>query len=444
MVTAVTDCDAAAANAEPAAGDDGATNDGATCSRDVRARDDATLDAVPITAIAVPPTTAATPTTAESVLRLEDLQPQAPAHLSLIQAPEQQHSAETQQHGHSLKPNVGPDQPAVAPATSEPTTVAAPATTELATDRNDNETTFDDKSITSNTNLDNLSGRAPMALMPEKRPGTGVPVPNPAPQTAPGVLASGPAHAGLCTQDTTYYYPTGEAHATPAPRQPSAAWRTGGEIQSTAEPMVKPVAEPVTERVVVEPTHDATAHPPPSPPPPVETVVPPTEGVAPSLEGVAPPPCSEGVEHGVPSTNDEDQEDGATRRERIANTIANINFPTDGQITSLDLCAGCGGIAHSLTELGLHATLIESEERCIRTLESNGYDNIIQAKLQDVDFTTFRDKIYVLTGGLPCQPPVSRGPSVASMEGSKTCATCGVRHHEHSRKCAQRRSCSRW
>ena len=72
--------------------------------------------------------------------------------------------------------------------------------------------------------------------------------------------------------------------------------------------------------------------------------------------------------------------------------------------TVVQLCAGGGGIALAERMLGYAPlALIEEDPRCARTLAANGFDNVINARIQDIDFKQFRGAT-LLSAGLPCQP----------------------------------------
>ena len=82
---------------------------------------------------------------------------------------------------------------------------------------------------------------------------------------------------------------------------------------------------------------------------------------------------------------------------------------------AIDLCTGCGGLAHATRSLGYdHTLLVEENPRCIDTLRSNGFTNLRCASIRDVDFTEYRG-VELLTAGLPCQPWSTGG----KMQGEK-------------------------
>ena len=77
--------------------------------------------------------------------------------------------------------------------------------------------------------------------------------------------------------------------------------------------------------------------------------------------------------------------------------------------TVVQLCAGGGGIALAERMLGYAPlALIEEDPRCARTLAANGFDNVINARIQDIGFEQFRGAT-LLPAGLPCQPGSAAG-----------------------------------
>lgn len=81
------------------------------------------------------------------------------------------------------------------------------------------------------------------------------------------------------------------------------------------------------------------------------------------------------------------------------------NSLTDHKINVLELFAGAGGLALGLEKAGLSTdTLIEMDKKCCNTLKHNRSKwNVINADVSTVDFTQFKDKVEVVTGGFPCQ-----------------------------------------
>lgn len=77
----------------------------------------------------------------------------------------------------------------------------------------------------------------------------------------------------------------------------------------------------------------------------------------------------------------------------------------DDAITAIELFAGAGGLALGLEEAGI-TTLkyVEFDKACCETLRNNRPNwNVVCDDIHNVDFTEFRDKIDIVTGGFPCQ-----------------------------------------
>lgn len=73
--------------------------------------------------------------------------------------------------------------------------------------------------------------------------------------------------------------------------------------------------------------------------------------------------------------------------------------------TSIELFAGGGGLALGMHKAGFrHLMLNEFDKDACATLRENMPDwNVIQGDIHDIDFTPYRDKVDLLTGGFPCQ-----------------------------------------
>lgn len=73
--------------------------------------------------------------------------------------------------------------------------------------------------------------------------------------------------------------------------------------------------------------------------------------------------------------------------------------------TSIELFAGAGGLALGLEQAGIeHLMLNEIDKYATKTLEINRSNwNVIKGDIKDIDFTQYKDKIDLLTGGFPCQ-----------------------------------------
>ncbi len=73
--------------------------------------------------------------------------------------------------------------------------------------------------------------------------------------------------------------------------------------------------------------------------------------------------------------------------------------------TSLELFAGGGGLALGMHKAGFkHLLLNEFDKDACATLRFNmPHWNVVQGDIHDVDFTPYRGKVDLLTGGFPCQ-----------------------------------------
>ncbi len=84
-----------------------------------------------------------------------------------------------------------------------------------------------------------------------------------------------------------------------------------------------------------------------------------------------------------------------------------FNFPdlNNRNIKVVELFAGTGGLALGLEKAGLDTVeLVEIDRFCCETLKRNrpGW-NIINKDVREVDFTKYRGRVEVVTGGFPCQ-----------------------------------------
>ncbi|MGO8422692.1 DNA cytosine methyltransferase [Rhizobium ruizarguesonis] len=72
----------------------------------------------------------------------------------------------------------------------------------------------------------------------------------------------------------------------------------------------------------------------------------------------------------------------------------------------LELCAGAGGLALGLERAGFeHVALIEFNKHAAATLRRNRPDwNVVEEDVRKVDFTSYRNRVDLLAGGLPCTP----------------------------------------
>lgn len=83
-----------------------------------------------------------------------------------------------------------------------------------------------------------------------------------------------------------------------------------------------------------------------------------------------------------------------------------INFVhPSGQFNCIELFAGAGGLAVGLERAGFnHVLLNDIDKFACDTLKKNRPDwNVVACDVKDLDFTVYKDKIDLLTGGFPCQ-----------------------------------------
>lgn len=73
---------------------------------------------------------------------------------------------------------------------------------------------------------------------------------------------------------------------------------------------------------------------------------------------------------------------------------------------TLELFAGAGGMAIGFERAGFKVVALnEIDKDACKTLRANfPYSNIIEKNISDVDFTSYKDQVDVVIGGLPCQP----------------------------------------
>jgi len=82
----------------------------------------------------------------------------------------------------------------------------------------------------------------------------------------------------------------------------------------------------------------------------------------------------------------------------------NLTLPTK-KYKSIELFAGAGGLALGLEKAGIHhAMLNEIDKYAVKTLKKNRPNwKIEQGDISKIDFTAYKGKIDLLTGGFPCQ-----------------------------------------
>lgn len=75
------------------------------------------------------------------------------------------------------------------------------------------------------------------------------------------------------------------------------------------------------------------------------------------------------------------------------------------EVTAIELFAGAGGLALGLEQAGIKTVEhVEFDKACCETLKANRPNwNVICDDIHNVDFTKYRGKIDIVTGGFPCQ-----------------------------------------
>jgi len=82
-----------------------------------------------------------------------------------------------------------------------------------------------------------------------------------------------------------------------------------------------------------------------------------------------------------------------------------IHIEPTNKYKSIELFAGAGGLALGLEKAGIaHTMLNEIDKYAVQTLEKNRPNwKIEHGDISKIDFTPYKDKIDLLTGGFPCQ-----------------------------------------
>ncbi|MEG1094910.1 MAG: DNA (cytosine-5-)-methyltransferase [Lactococcus sp.] len=80
------------------------------------------------------------------------------------------------------------------------------------------------------------------------------------------------------------------------------------------------------------------------------------------------------------------------------------DFSSD-DITTIELFAGAGGLALGIEEAGIKTIKhVEFDKACCETLRTNRPNwNVVCEDIHNVDFTEYKGKVDIVTGGFPCQ-----------------------------------------
>ena len=78
---------------------------------------------------------------------------------------------------------------------------------------------------------------------------------------------------------------------------------------------------------------------------------------------------------------------------------------TPGEVTAIELFAGAGGLALGLEQAGIHTLeYVEIDKFSCETLKKNRPNwNVVCDDIHNVDFTEYKGKVDIVTGGFPCQ-----------------------------------------
>lgn len=87
---------------------------------------------------------------------------------------------------------------------------------------------------------------------------------------------------------------------------------------------------------------------------------------------------------------------------KIHNTLEQT---TNNSITAIELFAGAGGLALGLEKSGIkNVQLVEIDKFCCETLRKNRpHWNVVNEDIANIDFSVFKGKVDIITGGSPCQ-----------------------------------------
>lgn len=87
----------------------------------------------------------------------------------------------------------------------------------------------------------------------------------------------------------------------------------------------------------------------------------------------------------------------STKWDEESNTLPTRAF------SAIELFAGAGGLALGMEQAGLKSILLsEIDKHACDTLEKNRPNwNVVRGDVSDIDFTSYKDKVDVLSGGFP-------------------------------------------
>lgn len=88
----------------------------------------------------------------------------------------------------------------------------------------------------------------------------------------------------------------------------------------------------------------------------------------------------------------------------VAETVSNFVIP-ENEYSILELFAGAGGLALGLEKAGLKCVALnEIDKWACQTLRNNRPNwNVLEGDIKDFDFSKYKNKVDVVTGGFPCQ-----------------------------------------
>jgi excisionase family DNA binding protein len=104
---------------------------------------------------------------------------------------------------------------------------------------------------------------------------------------------------------------------------------------------------------------------------------------------------------------------------RVILSAINDNWHWQNQ-TALEICAGIGGLAEGAASIGLeHVALIDSSPICGRLLKNGRRwpESVVHvADVRKVDYSKYRRKIGLFSGGPPCQPWSQSGQRLGNLD----------------------------